>query len=116
MDRTVLTISTAPGAYAQAGVALTMAAADVANKNQWVATGKDLVVAHNTGASAYTVTITSVPDPQYGRTGDVTNDSIPAGEYRVYGPFPKVGWVQTDTYIRIEASNASVKLGVVKLP
>ena len=115
MARTTLTKSTAAGAYATAGVVLTMTAADASNQNQFVANGNDLVIAHNTGASARTITITSVADP-YGRSGSITTESIAAGAYKLFGPYSLVGWVQTDGKIYLEASHADVKFGVVTLP
>lgn len=119
MARTTLTKKTVLGSKSAPYVAdaadLTMTAADVANKNQFVATGNELVVAHNTGASAYTVTINSVADPNFGRTGDIATYSLAAGEYAVFGPFNVAGWQQSDGYIYLEASNASVKFGVLQL-
>ena len=120
MARTTLTKTTALGAYGDYSVAnaadMTMTAADTSNDNQFVASSKDLVIAHNTGGSAYTVTITSAADPTYGREGDITTYSLGAGEYAVFGPFKRPGWVQSDGYVYLEASNASVKFGVVALP
>jgi hypothetical protein len=120
MPRTALTPKTALGskssAYASANVAdLTMAAADVANKNEFAASGHDLIFAHNTTAGPETITVTSVADPQQGRTGDVTAYSLGAGEYAVLGPFHRAGWQQTNGKIYIEASNIGVKLGVVQV-
>lgn len=117
MAPTTLTKTTPRGSYGSYGADLadlTMAAADVANGNQFVASGKDLVIAHNTGGSAYTVTVTSVADP-YGRTGNISAYSIGAGEYAIFGPFELAGWQQTDGKILISASNAAVKFGVVPL-
>lgn len=115
MARTTLTRSTAPGSYGAAGAAVTFTAADVANKNQFTATGRELVIARNSGASAYTITITSAPDP-YGRTGHITAESIAAGETKVFGPFKRSGWQQTDGFFYLEASNAAVLFGIVVLP
>lgn len=119
MARTDLPKTTALGPYGDYSVAnsadLTMTAGDVANKNQFAATGNDVVVAHNTGGSAYTLTVTSSPDP-YGRTKDISTYSIGAGEYAVFGPLELPGWVQPDGKIYLEVSNAAIKLGVVKLP
>lgn len=120
MARAILTKTTALGKWGNYAVAnaadLTMAAANVSDKNQFVASGNDLVVAHNTGGSAYTVTITSVADPVTGRTGDVTTYSVGAGEYAVFGPFSQRGWSQSTGYIYLEASNAAILFGVVTLP
>ena len=115
MARVTLTKSTAGGPYAAAGVVLTMTAADASNLNQFVAAGNDLVIAHNTGASTRTITITSSADP-YGRTKDITTENILAGEYKVFGPFALTGWVQTDGKVYLAANNAEVKFGVVTLP
>lgn len=114
MARTLLTKTSAPGGYAAAGVAVTLTAADTTNKNMIVAEGADLIIARNSGASPYTVTITSSPDA-FGRTKDITTESIAAGEVRVFGPYPLTGWVQSDGRIYLEASNAAVLLGAIKL-
>ena len=90
-------------------------AADATNKNQFTASGNDLVIAHNTGASPYTVTISSVNDDE-GRTGDITAYSVAAGAIAFFGPFKRHGWAQTNGMIYLEASNASVKFAVVALP
>ncbi len=115
MAKTTLTKTTAPGRYASTGAVLTMGAADVTNKNQFLAQGSDLVVAHNTGASAHTVTINSANDP-YARKGDITAYSLAAGAYAVFGPFLPLGWQNSDGYVYLEADSAEVKFGVVALP
>lgn len=118
MARTTLTKTTPVGSYgtySAAAAKMTMTAADVANKNQFVATGHDLVVAYNSGGSPYTVTITSAPD-EFGRSGDITTYSVPAGETHIFGPFKLPGWQQTDGKIYLEASNASILFGVITLP
>jgi hypothetical protein len=115
MARTILTKTVAPGRYASTGAVLTMAAADITNKNEFLAKGSDLVIAHNTGASAYTVTVSSVNDP-YGRKGDIAAYNLAAGAYAVLGPFLPLGWQNPDGYVYLEASNAAVKFGVVELP
>lgn len=119
MARTTLTKTTALGAYGDYSVAnaadLTMTAADTSNQNQFVASSRDLVIAHNTGGSAYTVTVTSAEDPHYNRSGDITTYSIGAGEIAILGPFKRPGWVQADGYVYLEANNAAVEFGVVQL-
>lgn len=117
MARTALTITTSQGSYGgyAAGAAdMTMAAADLGNKNLFTASGRDLVVAHNTGGSARTITITSTDD-RYGRPEDIAAYSLGAGEYAIFGPFKKHGWIQTDGTIYLEANNAEVKFGIVKI-
>lgn len=96
---------------------LPMTAADAVNKEQFVMTGKgEIVIAHNTGASTRTITITSVAHPNSRRTGDITTYSLGAGEYAAFGPFEREGWIQSDGNMYIEASHAEVKFGVITLP
>ena len=107
----------AEGAYGDYGAGeadMTMTAADTSNKNSAKLTSKVLLIAHNTGGSAYTVTVTSVSD-KYGRTGHISAYSLGAGEYAAFGPFQPHGWLQSDGMLYFEASNASVKFGLVKL-
>lgn len=118
MARATLTKSTLEGQWGDYGAGeadLTFTAADASNKNQFVASGKDLVIAHNTdGANPYTVTITSVAD-EMGRTGNITTYSLAAGDIAAFGPFGLDGWEQTDGYIYLEASNAAIKFAVIAL-
>ena len=113
-DPTTLTKTNAPGNWASAGVAVTMAAADAVNGNRFVPSGKDLLIAHNTGAVERHVTVTSALD-EMKRLGTITNEAIAAGAIHIYGPLPADGWVQGG-YILCSADDAEVKLGVVALP
>lgn len=117
MARNDLTKLTAEGPYGDYGAGdadLPMVAADQGDGDQFTFEGEDLIIAHNTGGSAQTVTVTSVVDP-YGRTGNISY-SVGAGEYAVFGPFKALGWQQSDGNIYVSADSADVKLGVVKLP
>lgn len=114
-DRTTLVKTVAPGGYASAGVTVTMAAADIVNQNRFVASGKDLVVAWNSGVGANTVTITSSDDDK-GRLENITAESIAANAVRIFGPFKTLGWRQSGLqYIHLEANSAEVFLGVIQL-
>lgn len=120
MARTTLTKTVALGSYPTLPITANAAdlvetAADVGNKNQFVASGNDLIIAHNTGAGAHTITITSVAN-QKKRTGDITAYSIGAGEVAIIGPAKIMGWAQADGKIYLEADHAEVKFGVVTLP
>lgn len=118
MARTTLSKTTILGPYpslqpAADALDLVETAADVANKNQFAGSGDDLIIAHNTGASAYTITITSVVDDK-NRAGDITTYSIGAGEIAVFRVKTQ-GWMQSDGKIYLEASNAAVKFAVCAL-
>lgn len=112
MARQTLTVTTAPGKYPTDGVVVTETAADATNKEQVKLTGRELLLARNTGAGARTVTITSVAKD--GRTGHITADSIAAGAIHVFGPFALLGWAQTDGYLYFEAEHAEVKWSVIR--
>jgi len=119
MPRTTLTPQNPPGAYpgtiAANAADMTFAAADVANKNQFAATGKELLVVRNDNVGAQTVTINSVVDT-FKRTGDITAYSLGASEYAFFGPFPVGGWRQTDGNLYLEGSHADIKFAVIRLP
>lgn len=95
---------------------LPMTAADATNKEQIAATPKQILIAHNTGVSTRTVTVTSVAAPGTNRTGDISAYSLGAGEYAAFGPFERDGWMQTDGNIYFEASHADIKWGILVLP
>lgn len=119
MARTTLTRTTPLGPYPSlqpAADALdgVWTAADVANKNQFVLDGPVLVQFWNSGASPYTVTLTSIADQQ-NRTGDITAYSLAAGDIASILIDQTAGWKQTDGYMYLEASNAAVKFNVTRI-
>lgn len=80
----------------------------------WANTGREVLFVWNTGASPYTVTISSVA--YLGRVGDITTYSLAAGDIAVFGPFDPKGWNQADGQVYCVGSNAAVKFAVVQLP
>jgi hypothetical protein len=120
MPRATIAKTSALGQFGDYSVAnaadLVETAANVGNKNQFLLRPRDLLIAHNIGVGAQTVTLTSVED-EHGRTKDVTAYSIGAGEIAVFGPFlSEEGWMQPDGYVYVEANSADVKFSVVQLP
>lgn len=119
MPRVTLTRTTPLGPYpslqpAANALDLTMTAADTVNKEQFVLDGPVLIVAHNTGVGARTITLTSTVDAAL-RTGDITTYSIGADEIAVFKVDRTEGWRQTDGYMYIEASHAEVLWGIVRI-
>lgn len=120
MARLVLTPATPKGSYPT--LPLTADSADISMQVPgtytdgigWANTGREILVVQNTGASPYTVTITSVA--YLGRTGDITTYSLAAGDIAIFGPFDPRGWNQTDGMVYAVGSNASVKFAVIALP
>lgn len=100
-----------PAANALDGV---WTAADATNKNQFLLDGPVLLQFWNSGASPYTVTLTSAADPQ-NRTGDITAYSLAAGIISEIKIDQVAGWKQSDGYMYLEASNAAVKFNITRL-
>lgn len=121
MARQTLTKTTATATgFPTAGVSVTMTAEDVSNHSAFVNTGKELVVVHNThAATPYTFTVTGTAD-QHGfvQSTVLVAEAIVAQAIKIVGPFSKQlpGWTQTDGTVQLDASNASVKFGVITLP
>jgi len=119
MPRTTLTKTTAKGPFptlpvTAEGLDATFTAADVGNKNQFLPSGDDLIIAWNTdGANPYTFTMTSAVDTG-NRTGDIATYSLAAGDHGVFR-VKTMGWVQADGYVYLEGSNAAVKFAIVAL-
>ena len=106
---------TAPGFWSTTGLVLTETAIDTGNGNETGSGSDILLLARNTHATnAYTFTITSQPDPVYGRSGNVNAVSLAAGELRLFrltGP----GWADANGKINFTAQNAAVKVSLVQL-
>lgn len=117
MARTALTKVTAPGGYSGAGVAFPLAAGDAVNGNYFEHTGREIIVVKNANASSpgvsRTVTLVSVNDP-YGRTEDIA-EVLAAGDIKVYGPFPILGWRQTDYRFYINVDSSDLQISVLEL-
>lgn len=111
---TSITPQTLNGPYPSDGVAVTFTAGDTDGMT-FRSSGKDLVIVHNThGANPYTVTITSAALPPSNRTGDITADSIPFGEFHHYyltGP----GWADGNGMVNLDVENAAVEVAVIRL-
>ena len=112
MPRVAPARTKANGPWPTSGVVTTFTAANVTDKQETPCTGRELIVARNSGASSRTITIEGVPI--YGRDGDITAESIAAGAVKVFGPFNRKGFRQTDGMIYFEANNAEVLFAVIE--
>jgi hypothetical protein len=120
MARQTITKTNAPGNYPNLPISANAAdiawlQADTTNKEQFVSTGKEIVLAWNQGVGAATVTIESVADP-FRREGDISAYSVGADEIAVFGPFPVEGWRQSDGKVYLEASSTDIRFAVIVLP
>lgn len=107
----------APFAAVGAGAADFTFAAGSVSTDTFACTGRQILIAYNSGASPYTITISSVDDEK-GRSEDVTAYSMAAGDYAVFGVglTNSPGWKQSDGTIIVDVENAAVKWAVLTLP
>jgi len=111
---TTVASTAAPSGYAVVPASFTFVACDASNGNSFVNTGRQVLIAFNSDASAHSITVASVADSA-GRTGDSTKN-INAGAYYVFQFFPLNGWNQTDGTIHTTCSDATLKLAVITFP
>jgi len=119
MPQTALTVTQLnafDGAAAAGEFAITETAADTSNGNKFTLTSREILIARNSGASARTITVTSLPDAINGRSGDITTYSIPAGASAAVPPLKADGWKQADGSLYIAGSHAEVLFSVLRLP
>ena len=108
------------GPFAAYGAGLadfTFAAGTVTDGDDWVCSGRDLLLVYNSSAGVLTVTVVSVDD-ETNRAGDITAYSLAAGDYAAFGVglTNSLGWQGTGKKIRITPSHADVKVAVLTLP
>lgn len=119
MPRTAITPITPKGPYPTLPVAansldVALATADVANGNAVDFTSsRMLIIAQNSHASD-PQTFTVASSALNGRTGDVTNYSLAAGEVAAL-LVERAGWVQSDGKLYLNGANAAIKFAVIKL-
>ena len=119
MARTNIATQVPVGPYPAGGTVsaeqlkITFTAADTSNLNEFVFTGKEVLLVTNSGASPYTVTFTSAPD-EHGRTDDVAAYSVPAGETHAFS-FRQgaAGWLQSDGHVYFQGSNAALLFAIL---
>lgn len=119
MGRTTLTRTSPVGPYPTLPVSanaldLVMTGADITNNNQILLDGPMIVIAQNTDTVDRTITLTSSADPQK-RTGDISAYTLSADEIAAFKIDQIAGWAQTDGYLYLQANNAAVKLGAIRL-
>ncbi len=114
-DRGTITALTAPTNYATSASSITWTTGDPTNGHKVVLTGREVVVAINNGSLTQGVTVQSVAD-KYGREGD--SDYIILGSSQVifFQMFPTHGWIQSDGYLYIDVSSATIGVAVIKFP
>lgn len=119
MPRTTIAVQVPKGPYpalqpAADALDMTLTACDTVNFNQTPLSGTLLLIAQNSGASPYTITISSVADSR-NRTGDITAYSLAAGDVAMFLINQADGWLQSDGNLYYQGSNAAVKFAPIKI-
>jgi hypothetical protein len=100
-------------AVAAAQLAVVPVAGDAVNGNSFVSTGREILFAQNSGASAYTLTVNSQPDALGRSDASLTAYSIPAGGFAFIQMKYQSGWV-ANGLMTVLVSNAALKLAVLQ--
>ena len=120
MARVVIPIDELGGAYPVLPVVvdsldLQETAADVANGNYFVSTGREIFICRNSAVGAETFTVDSVVDDMQ-RDGDITTYSVGIGEIAAFGPVEIAGWRQADGNVYIDGTDVGLLYTVLRLP
>ena len=112
-----LTVQVPPGPYpgtvASGDLDITWSPAS-ATTDSFAATGKELILAKNTSASAVaSVTLYSQPD-QYRRSADIVYSVTPSGTIGFWAG-GTVGWKDATGEITIEANTTAVKWAILRI-
>jgi hypothetical protein len=99
----------------QAGdLTVSFAACDATNGNSFAVTGQEIFLVQNSGASAYTFTISSVAD-NFGRLDtSLTNYSVAASGITAIELKYLLGWAQTGQVMVTTCSNVALKFAIVR--
>lgn len=111
------------GLLSAGGLDVAWTAADVAG-NEFVSSGKELVLARNTDAAPHVVDVTSIAsadslnrrDDRLDLFGPGTGYSIPASTTVALPYFLPKGWRNSGGVIELKAANAAVEFAIFRLP
>lgn len=103
-----------PGTVAANALDFVFTTADSVNFDEFIFTGRELLIIRNSTAGALTVTLTSTSDPQ-GRTSDITAYSLAAGEFGVFWAGNLVGWDSGGKFF-FQSSASTMDYAVIRIP
>ena len=114
MARTRLTVVDLDPTHPGGAQAYTFTAHDTVDENDFLLTGREVLLISNTDASSQDVVIGSAPD-SYGRTGDLTI-SVAAGTRQAISFLDRSGWMQSDGALYLDCTSANIEYAVLRLP
>ena len=104
-----------PGTVAALALDFVFTASDNVNMDDFLFTGRELILINNTTGGALTITLTSAPDPQK-RTADIAVYSVGANLFSMFWAGSKLGWNQIGGKFHLEASAVGVEFAIVRIP
>ena len=114
MARTRLTPVDLPATHPGGEATWSFTAADTTDQNDFILTGREVLLIDNANVAAQDVTIDSVADP-YGREGDLTV-SVPASSTVALYFGDRSGWMQSDGTLYLDTASADISYAVLRLP
>jgi hypothetical protein len=93
---------------------ITFTACDNTNGNSFTATGREVLLVNNTGGSAGTFTVTSVPDSLGRSDSSLTAYSVAAAGFAAIQMKWLPGWLQSGGTINLTCSAATMKYVVLQ--
>jgi hypothetical protein len=114
MARTRLTVVQAAKTHPGSSAIYAWEAHDIVDDNDFLTTGREVLLIKSGDAGQQSVVITSAPDT-YGRTGDLTV-VIEAGEERAVAFMDRSGWMQPDGAIYLDCPVVTIEYAVIRLP
>ena len=119
MSRTNIAVQAPVGPYPAGGVVSALAldlawtAADVSNHNEFLFSGKEILLVWNTDTASHNLTLTSAPD-EHGRTADVTTYAVAAGVISAFSfRGGSAGWLESDGHVYMQGDNAMLKFAIL---
>jgi len=115
MAYTRMTPVEAPKTHPGGGILYSFTAHDTGDEgNDFLTTGREVLLIKSADAGVQDVTIKSAADP-YGRTQDLVI-SMAAGTDQAVAILARDGWMQPDGSVQIECAVATISYAVIRLP
>lgn len=88
---------------------------DPTDRSTGLIDGKTSVLAYNSDTVSRTITITSVADTPFNRSGDIVQ-TLAAKQIALLGPFKNTGWASPGNLLLIDVSDPKVQVAVLTEP
>jgi hypothetical protein len=114
MARTVLTVKELPRTHPGGEVVYTWEAADIVDQNEFMLTGREVLLIKSADGAPQDVVIDSVSD-RFGRQGPLTV-TVAAGAEVALAFLSREGWMQPEGTLHLDCSVVTLSYAVLRLP